>query len=118
MHVLPESIKQRSLHLHILSEQLHLARGKRYAPSRCSLSHVGLACLFADAGSCTCHKGGVCRRSSLSVNSFAVHGGPVNAWDPCIPEPQPTVVYTCRLAALLEVLPLQIPALPHSSSHR
>ena len=117
VHVLPESIKQRSLHLHILSEQLHLARGKRYALSLCSLSDVGLARLFADAGSCTCHKGGVFRRFSLSVNSFAVHDGLVDAWDTSIAEPQP-FVYTCRLTALLEVLPLQIPALSHSSSHR
>ena len=29
MHVLPESIKQRKLHLHILLEQLNLARGHR-----------------------------------------------------------------------------------------
>ena len=43
VHVLPESIKQRSLHLHILSEQLHMARGKRCALSRCSLSDEGLA---------------------------------------------------------------------------
>lgn len=43
VHVLPESIKQRSLHLHILSEQLHSARGKRCALPRCSLSDEGLA---------------------------------------------------------------------------
>ena len=29
VHVLPESIKQRTLHLHILTEQLQLARGQR-----------------------------------------------------------------------------------------
>ena len=29
VHVLPESIKQRKLHLHILLEQLNLARGHR-----------------------------------------------------------------------------------------
>lgn len=29
VHVLPESIKQRTLHLHILTEQLHVARGHR-----------------------------------------------------------------------------------------
>ena len=31
MHVLPESIQQRSLHLHILSEQLVLLRAQRCA---------------------------------------------------------------------------------------
>ncbi len=31
VHVLPESIKQRKLHLHILLEQLNLARGHRLA---------------------------------------------------------------------------------------
>jgi hypothetical protein len=55
VHVLPESIQQRSLHLHILSEQLVLVRAQRCAaaPNMALPSCLVTTCLCAlDSGSC------------------------------------------------------------------